>query len=158
MARISDIAPTAGRYVNAADKALLAESGAALRIVDARYQARAMFGPRWLIDCAVLATGETVAIDFAAADKAGAPIEARMTMFGAMRDALRDGDTFDPVVLVRIEPAKGGNPFWTFEDASIDAVANPVDPELPNRDDADVDPAPENVPVIAGERLAKAKR
>ncbi len=169
MGRFSSLIPTAGRYVNAADKAMLAADPegdkadervdeiagpVALRLIRATYQARAMFGPRWLVDCKALANGDDIAIDFAAATKAGDPIEARMAMFADLRDRLDAGEVFDPVVLVRIAPPKGGNPFWTFADATAEQIATPIAPLWD--DDADDDEQPEPEPVKVGRsRLAK---
>ena len=167
MARFGELVPTAGRYVNAADKAMLAadttadkaderaeEVGGpvAMRLVRSIYQPRAKFGPRWLVEAKVLAGGDTVAIDFAAANKDGTPIEARSQMFAELRDRLDQGEAFDPVVLEYVHA--GANPFWAFRDATPEEVAEPFAPLW--IDDAEDDaPAPEPVKV-GRSRLAKA--
>ena len=167
MAKFAELVPTAGRYVNAADKAMLAGDApdmagpVALRLTRAVYQPRAMYGPRWLIEVRTLATREDIAIDFAAADKAGEPIEARQTMFAELRDRLDAGEAFDPVVLAQITPSgkRGGNPFWTFLDAPAELVANPVAPRWADEDDDD-DEQPEDEPEQPKRRprLAKAAK
>ena len=163
MARFSEVVPTAGRYVNAADKAMLAgddpamDGPVALRLMRATYQPRAQFGPRWLVDVRALANGDDIAIDFAAADKDGTPIEARQTMFAELRDRLAAGEVFEPVVLAQISTGKrGGNAFWTFLDAPSELVANPIAPRW--EDDADDDEQPEDVKPARKPRLAKAGR
>ena len=146
MSRFAELVPSSGRYVNAAAKAMLAgeevpSAGAvALRLVRATYQPRATFGARWLIDVRALATGEDIAIDFAAINKAGEPIEARQTMFAELRDRLDAGEVFDPVCLVLVAPVnkKGGNAFWTFADATPEQIAHPVAP-LWDIDDAEAE-------------------
>lgn len=171
MARFGDLIPSAGRYLNGADKAMLAADPdaekadervedmagpVAMRLVRAVYQPRARFGPRFLIDARVLATGEMIAVDFAAADKEGTPIEARVQTFNELRDRLDAGEAFDPVILARIAPDGGGNPFWTFVDAPAGLIDNPVEPIW--YDDADDDEQPEPEPVrVRGPRLAKAQ-
>lgn len=127
MGKFGALVPTNGRYVNAADKAALAENAVALQIVAASHEPRATFGPRWLIDAAILATGETVAIDFASANAAGEPIVSRMLMFGELAARLAEGERFDPVILVRVSPVGGGNSYWTFRDATDAEIANSRD-------------------------------
>ena len=137
MSRFSELVPTAGRYVNASDKAMLAADPeaekaderaetiggpVALRLVRAVYQPRATYGPRWLIEAQAIANSETIAIDFAAADKAGVPIEARQTMFAELRDRLDAGELFDPVVLARINPGKGEKRAQGWQDLGFLAV------------------------------------
>ena len=163
MARFSEVVPTAGRYVNGADKAMLAADPEAekaddrassiagpvgLRLVQTVYQARAKFGPRWLVVCRTLSTPAVdVAIDFAAAMKDGTVIEARATMFSELRDRLDAGEMFEPVFLARIDPGKG-NPFWTFVDVPEGApVVAPI-----FDDDEYEEPEP-----VAKPRLAKAR-
>lgn len=165
MARFGELVPTAGRYVNGADKAMLAADPdaekaddraediagpVALRMMRAVYQHRATYGPRWLVECRTVATPAVdLAIDFAAADKAGVPIEARMTTFAELRDRLDAGEVFEPVFLARVVPGKGGNPFWTFVDVPEGApVVAPIFPE-------ETDDAPEPTPAP---KLAKAGR
>lgn len=171
MARFSEVIPAAGRYVNAADKAMLAADPTAekaderaedatgpvaLRLIDARYQPRAMFGPRWLVGVRTLSQPvEDIAIDFAAATKDGSPIEARNIMFGELRDRLDAGEAFDPVVLVRVPGTRGGNPFWTFEDAPAALVAKPVAPVW--LDDDDDDETPDDIAPVNRPRLARSK-
>src|ERR1035437_9848944 len=65
MARVEDIAPKrAGRFLDAEDRAAL--SGVPLQLTTIDYEPGAMFGPRWLIGAAVLATGEEVLIGLGA--------------------------------------------------------------------------------------------
>jgi len=160
MARFGELVPTSGRYVNAADKAELSDLAVPLRLVRATYQPRAMFGPRWLIDCAQVGGGEPVAIDFAAASKDGAPIEARQTMFAELRDRLDAGEVFEPVVLESVTPAKGGNAFWTFRDATPAELADPTTIAFPAEDDEVESIGPDApAPIKVGrQRLAKAAR
>jgi len=155
MARFSEVIPAAGRYVNAADKAMLADLAVPLRIIRSVYQPRAGFGPRWLVDVAALNGGECIAIDFAAAAKDGTPIEARTVVFGAIRDRIDAGETFDPVVLEQVTPAKGGNAFWTFRDATPAEIADPAAPDFAD-DDADEKPA--DLAPVGRQKLAKAGR
>jgi hypothetical protein len=176
MARFSEVVPTAGRYVNATDKAMLAADPeaekaderadelaagtgpVALRLTRCVYQPRAMFGPRWLVECRALANGDDIAIDFAAALKDGTVIETRQAMFAELRDRLDAGEAFDPVVLARIAPERGGNPFWTFVDAAPELVAHPSEPIW--YEDADDDETPAEpvkpAPSPAKPRLRKA--
>ena len=172
MARFAELVPSAGRYVNGADKAMLAADPeaekadersedigkpVALRLMRSTFQHRAQFGPRWVVDVRTLAGGEDIAIDFAAADKAGVANEARMGMFAGLRDRLDAGEAFDPVILARITPTgkKGGNPFWTFVDATPEIIADPVAPIW--IDDVDDDEQPEDLQTPARRpRLVKA--
>ncbi len=149
MPKFSQLAPGAGRYVNAADKAMLAELAVPLLLRGVVFQKRATFGPRWLVDAAAIATGELIAVDFA-------DNPTRAAMFDTLASALDGGETFDPVVLVRVTPDGGGNPFWTFEDATDEQLAANAAPEWADDEVADATPAP--TPVAVGrERLAKAK-
>lgn len=151
MGKFSALAPGAGRYVNAADKAMLAELAVPLRIVAVVFQRKAQFGPRWLVDVAAIANGELIAVDFA-------DNPTRSAMFDALSSALDAGEAFDPVVLVRVNPDGGGNPFWTFEDATPDQLAEPAAPEwVDDVDDAPGAPTEIEAPKVGRERLAKAR-
>ena len=166
--KFAELIPTTGRYVDGADKAMLAadpdaekaderaaamRGPVALRLIGSSFQPRARFGPRWLVTCRPYAGGEDIAIDFAAADKSGTvPIEARMSMFAELRDSLDAGEAWDPVILARVPGVKGGNPFWTFLDAPADLVVEPVAPVYLDDEDE-----PEPWPVeVKGPRLVKA--
>jgi hypothetical protein len=143
MPRFEDIAPGGGgRFVDAADKEAM--EGCALVISAVRFDARAKFGPRYLVTVAVEADGELVDVDFA-------QNPARDAMFDRLEKALAAGETFDPVFLTKFHPEDEGTPYWTFETAPEGyvavSVAWPPDPVGPA--------AGEAVPVIAGERLAK---
>ena len=150
MGKFSSLAPGAGRYVNAADKAMLAELAVPLRLRSAVFQRRATFGPRWLVDVEAIATGELIAVDFA-------DNPTRAAMFDSLASALDAGETFDPVVLVRVSPDGGGNPFWTFEDATPDQLAAGTAPEWAD-DPEPGDGAPAEPVKLPGERLRKAAR
>ena len=166
--KFAELIPTTGRYVDGADKAMLAadpdaekaderaaamRGPVALRLIGATLQPRARFGPRWLVNCRPMAGGEDIAIDFAAAAKDGAPIEARMNMFGELHDSLDAGEAWDPVILARVPGVKGGNPFWTFLDCPPELVADPVAPVFYADDDEESEPEPVKP---KGPRLAKA--
>jgi len=152
MGRFSSLAPGAGRYVNAADKAMLAELAVPLQLRSAVFQRRAQFGPRWLVDVAAIATGEMIAVDFA-------DNPTRAAMFDSLAAALDAGESFDPVVLVRVQPDGGGNPFWTFEDATPEQIAANAAPEWAEDDGDRVAVAAGDSPVkLPGERLRKAAR
>src|ERR1035437_4343125 len=130
MARVEDIAPKrAGRFLDAEDRAAL--SGVPLQLTTIDYEPGAMFGPRWLIGAAVLATGEEVLIGLGAlTGPQGAKVEnvGRAAVLTKIKAAMEAGTDVDPVILYR-EP-KYGSP-WLLRSATDDELEDPLAPEWP---------------------------
>ncbi len=139
-------AADAGRFVNAAERADLA--GQPLRILSVRDDEHNRYGARWLVSVVVIETGEKVALGFA---KNAARDSASPTLAAVIAEVGPDGT--DPVVLMRQTPAKGGNSFWTFADAS-DAGTVPLDDaDTDDTDDGDTgDAEPVAAPVLTKSR------
>jgi len=88
-----------------------------MKLIGVQHERQARFGPRWVLQAAMLDSGEKVLIALAGN-------ATRDTMFGQVRDDLEaDGaDAYEPVVLYR-QAREGGNPFWTLRSASDDEIA-----------------------------------
>jgi hypothetical protein len=157
MTKIEDIAPRrSGKYVDAEERALLI--GCPLNLVAVDEEPNAQYGPRWLIEAAVVATGEIVLIPLGATTKAivdGKSQEVdnagRRAVLSKVAAALAAGDGVDPVILFR--DGTGPSAPWVFRSATDDEIAEPAAPDFPVEADA-----PETPTVIAGERLSKAGR
>ena len=154
MARVEDIAPKrAGRFLDAGDRAAL--SGVPLQLTTIDYEPGAMFGPRWLIGAAVVATGEEVLIGLGAqTGEEGAKVEnvGRAAVLGKIKAAIEDGTEVDPVILYH-EP-KHGSP-WLLRSATEDELDDPLAPEWP-AETVDVE-----APIVgnkAGPKLAAARK
>jgi hypothetical protein len=156
MAKIEDIAPRrAGRWLDADDRALVI--GCPMNITSIGEEKHAAFGPRWVVEGALLATGETVLIGLGAMTKAkdGTEVDnaGRRHVLEAVAATLLAGDAVDPVVLFR--DGSGPAAPWVFRSATEDEIAEPAAPDFPVEVEAPADGKPI---AIAGERLAKAGR
>ena len=154
MARVEDIAPKrAGRFLDAEDRAAL--SGVPLQLTTIDYEPGAMFGPRWLIGAAVVATGEEVLIGLGAqTGPEGAKVEnvGRAFVLGKIAAAMDEGTDVDPVILYH-EP-KYGSP-WLLRSATEDELDDPLAPKWP-AEVFDVE-----APIVgskAGPKLASARK
>jgi hypothetical protein len=147
MARIEDYGVPDGRFLDADDRAALA--GCAIELRGLSFQPHAKFGPRWLAEAVVIATGEKVLIGLQ-------DNEARTTKFGAIAAVLGEGGTLDPVVLYLADPiAPAVNQYWSFRSADALEVANPAAPVFSGENDPDGDDVGE---VVAAPKLAKARK
>ena len=154
MARVEDIAPKrAGRFLDAEDRAAL--SGVPLQLVTVDYEPNAMFGPRWLLGAAVVATGEEVLIGLGAeTGPEGAKVEnvGRAAVLTKIAAAIEAGTDIDPVIL--FHEAKHGSP-WLLRSATEDELDDPLAPEWP-AETVDVE-----APIVgnkAGPKLAAARK
>lgn len=107
-----------GNYIDGADRDGYVDRP--MKIIGIQRQTQSKFGPRWVIEAAMLDSGEKVLIALAAN-------ATRDTMFGQVRDDLdADGaDAYEPVCLYR-QARESGNPFWslrTATDAELEAAA-----------------------------------
>lgn len=108
MARIEDLAPTFGRFVDAEGRRAL--EGRPLDVQDVREDNANTYGPRWLVVVADLGTGELITIGMA--KNAG-----RDALYPRLIAMLAEGHTVDPLCLYQFKPEKG-NAFWTFRSAT----------------------------------------
>lgn len=108
------VLPTGARYVDGDDRAELADRP--LKLQRARFEPKARYGPRWVIEALLLDSGEIIALGFA-------DNPTRQGMFGQVAaDLDADGaDAYEPVVLYQSQT--GQNPFWTFRSATDAEVA-----------------------------------
>jgi hypothetical protein len=111
MARFEDNAPATGRYIDGDERSDYIDRP--MRMQSARFQPKALYGPRWVIEAVMLDDGELVAI--ALADN-----PTRQARFGEVAASLAaDGhDAYEPVCLFKQDQPGGGNPFWTFRSAT----------------------------------------
>lgn len=147
MAKFESVLPTGARYVDGDERDEYVDRAA--KITAVHHEPKAKFGPRWVIDAAMLDSGEIVAFTFAANPT-------RDTMFSNLAAGLdADGaDAWEPVCLYMAE-REGGHPYWTFRSATADEIAEaeaaePIT-EAPGTDEAteaglvpdvDAEPAP----------------
>ena len=111
MARFEDNAPATGRYIDGDERVDYIDRP--MRLQAAKFQPKALYGARWVIEAVMLDDGELVAI--ALADNPTR--QARFSEVGASLAA--DGrDAYEPVCLYKQEQTGGGNPFWTFRSAN----------------------------------------
>ena len=117
MARsIESVKPvTEGTYIDGADREGYIDRP--MKLIGVQHEKAARYGPRWVVNAAMLDSGEKVLIALA-----GNPT--RDTMFAQVRDDLdADGaDAYDPVCLYR-QDRPGGNPFWTLRSATDEEIA-----------------------------------
>ena len=154
MAKVEDIAPKrAGRYLDAEDRAALA--GVPLKLYTIDYEPKAMFGPRWLIGAAVVATGEGVLIGLGAeTGPEGAKVEnaGRAAVLTKIASAIEAETDIDPVIL--FHEAKHGSP-WLLRSATEAELEDPLAPDWPvdpNLEDDLPAPASKVGPKLAGAR------
>ena len=118
MGRIENYEPTSAPYVDGADREPYIGRACVIRGVQDDPKAR--YGPRWVVEVAMLDSGEAVA--FGLAKNAW-----RDRVMGAIMSALDDGEDIDPVVLFRdsAHPGKNGQMPWSFRsatDAEVEAA------------------------------------
>jgi hypothetical protein len=103
-----------GTYIDGADREGYVDRP--MKLIGVQRESAARFGPRWVIEAAMLDSGEKVLIALAAN-------ATRDTMFTQVRDDLAaDGaDAYDPVCLYR-QDREGGNAFWTLRSATDDEI------------------------------------
>ena len=135
MARFEDLAPaTLPRFVDGEGKNALAHEP--LRILAIRHEPAARFGPRYVVEAAIISTGEMVSIGLA--DNSG-----RQAIFAKIDAHLIAGGEIDPVVLDWITPAEGkGNPFRAFRSATDEELAAAMLSELGRADQPEPEPDP----------------
>lgn len=104
-----------GTYIDGADRDAYVDRP--MKLIGVQHERAAKFGPRWVLEAAMLDSGEKVLISLASN-------VTRDTMFGQVRDDLEaDGaDAYEPVCLYR-QSREGGNPFWTLRSATADEIA-----------------------------------
>jgi hypothetical protein len=107
-----------GTYIDGADREGYVDRP--MRLLGVQHEAQARFGPRWVVEAAMLDSGEKVLIALAGN-------QTRDTMFGQVREALdADGaDAFEPMCLY-LQDRPGGNSFWSLRsatDAEVEAAA-----------------------------------
>jgi hypothetical protein len=118
MARLEDMAPSGARYVDGDEREPY--MGRAMIMHRVINEPNARYGPRWVVEAALLDSGEIIALGLAANPY-------RDAQLGAARAALIAGDEIDPVVLYRDtdHPGKNGTLPWAFRsatDAEIEAA------------------------------------
>lgn len=141
---IESTAPTGARYVDGAERGEYV--GRAARIVavhaDPSHTFKGKANPRWVIDLAMLDSGELIAI-------ALGQNAYRDTMFRQVAEMI-DGDpeAVDPVVLFKDESVETstGTPPWAFRSATDEEIAGASD---------DVDEAPDDKPAPEGKGKGK---
>jgi hypothetical protein len=103
-----------GTYIDGADREGYVDRP--MRLLGVQHEAQARFGPRWVVEAAMLDSGEKVLIALAGN-------QTRDTMFGQVREALdADGaDAFEPMCLY-LQDRPGGNAFWSLRSATDDEV------------------------------------
>lgn len=113
---IEDALPTGGRYIDGDERAEYVDRP--LKLLSVKHETKATFGPRFVIDAAVMDTGERVAI-------ALAENPTRVTMFTEIgADLAREGaDAYEPVCLYLAKGATASaNDYWTFRSATDDEI------------------------------------
>lgn len=145
-----DLLPTGARYVDGDERKEYTDRP--LKFTAVHHEPKAQFGPRWVTDCAMLDTGELIALSFAAN-------ATRDTMFSNLAAGLEaDGsDAWAPACLYMAERA-GGHPFWTFRSATPEEIAQaaeelaarPDEDEGDGAGDGDAKPEPEPAPKGKG--------
>ncbi len=121
-----------GTYIDGPDRDAYVDRP--MKLIGVQRQAQAKFGPRWLLEAAMLDSGEKVLISLSAN-------ATRDTMFAQVRDELdADGaDAYEPVCIYR-QDRPGGNAFWTLRSATADEIeaaenAEPVTDDEPTGSD-----------------------
>ena len=164
MSRWEDTVPTGfavGRFVSGPEKEWLEghplQLQSSVRDTGNTYQGKP--SPRWLLNVALIETGELLCIGLAENG-------ARNQIMAAGAKALDAGDTLDPICLELVQPGDGKAEYRTIRsateeelDAALavygslpkDAQGNVIAPEAP----APTTPAPATVP---GERLRRAPK
>lgn len=148
MPRYSEAVPTVSGWVDEDGKEAL--MGHPLSVAAVDFDAKNVYGPRWVYTIDVLATGERLLLGLK-----DNPV--RQQISEAMRNAIRtaQGEAIGPVSLYQIEVPEGApagsNPTWAFRDSTDEEMAT----ALAARDlrlAAEAE-APEALP---GETLAKS--
>ena len=106
---------TEGTYIDGADREGYIDRP--MKLLGVQHERQARYGPRWVINAAMIDSGEVVLI--ALADN-----PTRTAMFAQVRDDIAaDGaDAYDPVCLIR-QSREGGNAFWTLRSATDEEIA-----------------------------------
>lgn len=118
MARsIESIQPTGARYVDGDERAEYVNRPLIIQAVHP--EPKAKYGPRHVIDAAVIDTGEIIGLAFG-------DNPTRVTMWATLIEGLaaEGTDAFAPVCLYLSDPAaEGGNNFWAFRSATDEEIA-----------------------------------
>jgi hypothetical protein len=120
MAKFSDIAPApaprewTGQYLDGQEK--VAALGTVFVIKHLDKNMTATFGPRWEVGVVDMAGGSEWTITLACNP-------GRDVQFTALKKALDEGETIDPVVFAIVGDNKKGNPPYGFRDATADEIA-----------------------------------
>ena len=128
MAKIESMAPSGAPYVDGDERE--GYMGRAMLITHVTHEPNARFGPRWVVEVAMLDSGEAIALGLASNAY-------RDRQLGAVASLLADGGDVDPVVLYRDEAHNNSWAFRSAEDAEIEAAG-----KLAGEDDAEPEPAP----------------
>ena len=118
MAKLEDMAPSGARYVDGDEREPY--MGRAMVIHRVISEPNARYGARWVVEAAMLDSGEIIALGLAANAY-------RDAQLGAARSAILAGEAIDPVILYRDadHPGKNGTLPWAFrsaEDSEIEAA------------------------------------
>lgn len=133
---IESIQPTGARYVDGDERAEYVDRP--LVILAVHPEAKAKFGPRHVIDAAVIDTGEIIGLAFT-------DNPTRVTMWTTLIEGLaaEGKDAFAPVCLYLSDPAsEGGNKFWAFRSATEAEIAEAGEEAKASDDGAGDEPEP----------------
>ena len=115
---IESLAPSGAAFVDGSDRDPYI--GRPCIIKGVQDDPKARYGPRWVVEVAMLDSGEVIALGLA-------KNAWRDRVMGGIAAALDDGEDIDPVVLFRDDahPGKNGQLPWSFRsatDAEIEAA------------------------------------
>ena len=119
-----------GRYIDGDEREEYVDR--AMKLLDARFEPKATFGPRWVIQAAMMDSGERVAIALAQ-DKKGV----RDSIFAQVQADIetQGSDAFEPVCLYMAKPEGNANGYWTFRSATAEEIAQALAAEPVGSDD-----------------------
>ena len=106
MATIEALAPSGAPFVDGADRDEY--MGRPMLIHGVTHEPNARFGPRWVVEVALLDSGEAIALGLTSNPH-------RDRLMGTVRAALDEGTDIDPVILFRDEAHRGS---WSFRSAT----------------------------------------
>jgi len=113
MATIEALAPSGAPFVDGAERDDY--MGRAMLIHGVTHEPNARFGPRWVVEVALLDSGEAIALGLTSNPH-------RDRLMGTVRAALDEGTDIDPVILFRDEAHRGSWSFRSATDAEIEAA------------------------------------
>ncbi len=113
MATIEGLAPSGAPFVDGPDREPYMNR--AMLIHGVTHEPNARFGPRWVVEVALLDSGEAIALGLASN-------AFRDRLLGSVREAVSDGESIDPVILFRDEAHNGSWSFRSATDAEVEAA------------------------------------